>query len=379
MTQLKFALVLALALAVTAGCSRTILPTKKIDYKSATQAAPLELPPDLPAPSTSDRYSLPEAPGRTTATYSDYTQGKPAGAQVQGVLPALDGARVVRAGTQRWLVVNASREAVWPVLREFWQEQGFIIAMDDPQLGIMETDWAENRGKIPQSLVRSVVGKVLDQAYSSPELDRFKTRVERGGQPSTTEIYVSHRGAYEMYVADANLRQTGRTVWQPRQPDPNLEAEMLSRLMMRFGTPETVAAASVKEAKIEPRATLTKGADGQPVLALKDDFDRAWRRVGLSLDRLGFSVQDRNREEGLYFVRYLSPQAPSKEEAGMISQLAFWRDKDEPAAKAGDYRVALSAAATGTGTQVKVLGKDGKPDTSEAASQMLAVLQEDLR
>jgi outer membrane protein assembly factor BamC len=377
MTQLKSALVLAVALALTAGCSRTILPTQKIDYKSATQAAPLELPPDLPTPNTSDRYALPEAPGRTTATYSDYTQGKPARAQMQGVLPALEGARVARSGTQRWLVVNAGPEAVWPVLREFWQEQGFIVAMEDPQLGIMETDWAENRAKIPQSLVRSVVGKVFDQAYSSPELDRFKTRIERGGQPGTTEIYISHRGAYEMYVADANLRQTGRTVWQPRQPDANLEAEMLSRLMVRFGTPETVAAAAVKEAKVEPRATLIKSSDGQPVLALKDDFDRAWRRVGLSLDRLGFSVQDRNREEGLYFVRYLSPQAPSKEETGMLSRLAFWRNKEEQAAKAGDYRVAVSAAANGT--QVKVLGKDGKPDNSEAASQMLAVLQEDLR
>jgi outer membrane protein assembly factor BamC len=377
MTQLKSALVLVVALALTAGCTRTIVPTKKIDYKSATQAAPLELPPDLAAPSTSDRYNLPEAPGRTTATYSDYTQGKPARAQVQGVLPALDGARVARSGTQRWLVVSASPEAVWPVLREFWQEQGFIIAMDDPQLGIMETDWAENRAKIPQSMVRSVVGKVLDQAYSSPELDRFKTRIERAGQPDTTEIYVSHRGAYEMYVADANMRQTGRTVWQPRQSDPNLEAEMLSRLMVRFGTPEPAAVAAVKQAKIEPRATLTKGEDGQPVLALKDDFDRAWRRVGLSLDRLGFSVQDRNREEGLYFVRYLSPQAPTKEEAGMLSKLAFWRDKEQPAAAPGDYRVAVSPAASGT--QVKVLGKDGKPDTSEAAGQMLAVLQEDLR
>jgi outer membrane protein assembly factor BamC len=378
MTQLKLAFVLAAALALTAGCSRTVLPTKKIDYKSASQAQPLELPPDLPAPSTSDRYTLPEAPGRQTATFSEYSQDKPTRVQQQqGVLPAYDGAHMARAGTQRWLVVNASPEIVWPVLREFWQEQGFIIAFDDPQLGIMETDWAENRAKIPQSLLRDVVGKVLDQAYSTPELDRFKTRVERGGQPNTTEIYVTHRGAYEMYVADANLRQTGKTQWQPRQPDPNLEAEMLSRLMVRFGTPQNVAAAEVKQTKLEPRASLSKGADGQPVLVLKDDFDRAWRRVGLSLDRLGFSVQDRNREQGLYYVRYLSPPTPSKDESGFMSKLAFWRSNDEKAAKAGDYRVAVTAA--DAGTQVKVLGAEGKPETSEAASQMLAVLQEDLR
>jgi outer membrane protein assembly factor BamC len=378
MTHLKPALPLALALALTAGCSKTIVPTQKIDYKSAQQATPLELPPDLPAPATSDRFNLPEAPGRTVATYSTYSQDKPARTQMQGVLPGFENARIARAGTQRWLVVNGTPDAVWPVLREFWQGQGFIIAADDPTLGIMETDWAENRAKVPQSALRNLLGKVIDQAYSTPELDRFKTRVERGAQPNTTEIYISHRGAYEMYVADANLRQTGRTVWQPRLPDPNLEAEMLTRLMVRLGTPEASATAAVRDSKVaEPRATLSKSADGQQVLVLKDDFERGWRRVGLSLDRLGFSVQDRNREQGTYYVRYLSPQAPTKEETGMLSKLAFWRSTGDKAAKAGDYRVSVKAE--GNGTQVRVLGADGNPEKSEAATQMLAVLQEDLR
>jgi outer membrane protein assembly factor BamC len=367
----------ALALVFAAGCSNSVLPTKKVDYKSATQAAPLELPPDLPVPNTSDRFALPEAPGRTTATYSEYSQDRPARAQASGVLPAVEGARIARAGTQRWLVVSAKPEDVWPVLRDFWQQQGFVIASDEPDLGLMETDWAENRAKIPQSVIRNLIGKIYDQAYSSPELDRFKTRVERGSQPNTTEIYISHRGAYEMYVADANLRQTGRTVWQPRQPDPNLEAEMLSRLMVRFGTSDAVATAAVKETRLEPRAKLSTSPEGQTVLVLQDDFDRAWRRVGLSLDRLGFAVQDRDRDAGLYFVRYLSPPAPTKEETGLVSRLAFWRKRESEGGKEGDYRVALSEA--GDATQVKVLGADGTPDGSEAAGRMLAVLQEDLR
>src|SRR5581483_9221289 len=283
-----------LLLALCAGCSKTIVPTKKIDYKSQKQAAPLEIPPDLPSPATSDRYALPDAPARGAATYSEYAQDKPR-TQTQGVAPTFEGARIERAGTQRWLVVSASPDAVWPVLREFWQEQGFILAVDDAKLGIMETDWAENRAKIPQGIVRDLLGKVLDQAYSTPELDRFKTRVERSAKDGQTEIYITHRGAYEVYAADANLRNTGRTVWQPRQPDPNLEAEMLSRLMVKLGTPTQVAQSNVKTTKVEPRATLTKSAEAGPALVLKDDFDRAWRRVGLSLDRLGFSVQDRDR------------------------------------------------------------------------------------
>jgi outer membrane protein assembly factor BamC len=374
------ALALGLAVVLAAGCSKSIVPTKKVDYKSASKAqtAPLEVPPDLPKPATNERYSLPEGPSRSTATYSEYRQDRPAHAQAAGgVLPAAQNARIERAGTQRWLVVDVPPESVWPVLREFWQEMGFLIAVDNPDIGIMETDWAENRAKIPQSLVRDVLGKVLDQAYSSPELDRFKVRVERGAKEGSTEIYVTHRGAYEMYVADANLRHTGRTTWQPRQSDPNLEAEMLTRLMVRLGTPETVAAAEVKQAKVEPRAMLTKGADGVPVLALKDDFDRAWRRVGLSLDRLGFSVQDVDRAAGLYYIRYLNPPAPSKDQSGFLDRLAFWKKDSNAGGKPEDYRVAVVGA--GTGTQVTVLSSDGKADKSEAAARMLTVLQEDLR
>jgi outer membrane protein assembly factor BamC len=374
------ALALGLVLALLAGgCSKSIVPTKKIDYKSASkeQGSALEVPPDLPKPATNERYALPEGPSRSTATYSEYRQDRPARAQESGILPAVQSARIERAGTQRWLVVEAPPETVWPVLREFWQEMGFLIAVDNPEIGIMETDWAENRAKIPQSLVRNVLGKVLEQAYSTPELDRFKVRIERGAKQGSTEVYVTHRGAYEMYVADANLRQTGKTMWQPRQSDPNLEAEMLTRLMVRLGTPENVATNAVKQAKVEPRAALGKGADGVPVLTLKDDFDRAWRRVGLSLDRLGFSVQDVDRAAGLYYIRYLNPPAPSKEETGFLDRLAFWKKDSNDGGKPEDYRVSVAGA--GAGTQVTVLSSDGKADRSEAAARMLTVLQEDLR
>ena len=364
---------LTAAAALLAGCSSSIVENKKIDYKSAKETKPLEVPPDIAAPATSDRFALPDAPSRATATYSEYAQDRPKGSQMQGVLPNVDGAHVERAGSQRWLVVNEPVEQVWPVLREFWQEMGFIVAVDNPQVGVMETDWAENRAKIPQSWLRNTVGKVFDQAYSAPERDRYRTRVERTANGKSTEIFISHRGAYEMYVADANMRQTGKTIWQPRPADPNLEAEMLTRLMVKLGTSQQVATTEVKAAKIEPRAALTQ-ADGQPVLTMKDDFDRSWRRVGLTLDRLGFAVQDRDRAGGLYYVRYMNPA--EVKEKGWLSKLAFW-DKDDPAAKAAEYRIAVKEAAGGS--RVSVQSGDGKPEQSEVATRILTVLLEDLK
>jgi outer membrane protein assembly factor BamC len=356
------------------GCSS--LENKKIDYKSESkQVRPLEIPPDLSSPNASDRYAVPDA---SSATASDYNQGqaaRPSGAP--GLLPQPEKAHIERAGSQRWLVVDAPPEKVWPVLKEFWQGQGFIVVSENVETGIMETDWAENRAKIPQGAIRNVLGKVFDQAYSSPERDKFRARLERGQKPGTTEIYISHRGMYEMYVNDANLRQTGRTVWQPRASDPELEAEMLQRLQAKFAGEQAVQAAQGKGTKPppEPRAVVSKGASGTPVLMLKDDFDRAWRRVGLSLDRLGFTVQDRDRAGGLYFVRYLNPEGEAKK-SGFLSRLAFW-ESDATKGKAEDYRIIVAEAKTGT--EVQVQAADGKPDKSDAATRILTVLQEDLK
>jgi len=368
--QFSMRLTLAL-LALFCGCS---IENKKIDYKSeAKQTRPLEIPPDLSAPNTSDRYTVPEA---NAATYSDYSQGQPTKPGAQPLLPQRGRARIERSGSQRWLVVDAPPEQVWPVAREFWQEMGFIIVTENAQTGIMETDWAENRAKIPQDALRNLLGKVIDQVYSTPERDKFRTRLERGQQASTTEVYVSHRGMYEMYVNDANLRQTGRTVWQPRPADPELEAEMLKRMQMKFEGQKPVETAQAKpSAPPEPRAVVSKEAGGTPVLMMKDDFERAWRRVGLSLDRLGFTVQDRDRARGLYYVRYLNPDSDAKK-PGLLSRLAFW-ESDSSKGKAADYRIVVADAKGGS--EVKVLSADGAPEKSDSATRILTVLQEDLK
>jgi len=376
MKQTSAARVVLVAL-VLCGCS---IENKKVDYKSeAKQVQPLEVPPDLAAPNASDRFTVPEA---NAATASDYNQGQQpatkAVAKQTTLLPQTGKARIERSGNQRWLVVDAPPEQVWPQVKEFWQEMGFILVSENAETGVMETDWAENRAKIPQDLFRNLLGKVIDQAYSTPERDKFRARLERGLTPGTTEVFVSHRGMYEMYVNDANMRQAGKTMWQPRPADPELEAEMLQRLQAKLngGKPTEPTHAQAKpSAPPEPRAVISKGAGGAPVLVMKDDFDRAWRRVGLSLDRLGFTVQDRDRTGGLYYVRYLNPDQETQK-SGLLSKLAFW--ESDPKAKALEYRIAVLPDPK-NGSEVKVLSADGAPDKSEAATRILNVLQEDLK
>jgi len=370
------ALAACVAIAVaTGGCQTAteILEGKKVDYKTAGSLPPLEVPPDLTTPTRDNRYVVPET-GKSSATLSGYQADRSQQAKTGNttVLPNVERMRVERAGTQRWLVVQEPPEKLWGVVKDFWQENGFLVQLELAEAGVMETDWAENRAKLPQDMVRSALGKLLDQVYSTPERDKFRTRLERTSDGGS-EVYVSHRGMIEVYVNEGK----DKTVWQPRPADPELEAEFLRRMMVRLGAREDKAKQSVAAAAQPTRASLSKSRDGREALQVQEPFDRAWRRVGLALDRVGFTVEDRDRQKGLYFVRYADPDAGmDKKKEGFLDKLAFWRS-DDPKVKAEQYRVQVRGASDNS--EVMVLNKDGGADQSATARRILSLLHEQLK
>ena len=371
--------VCVLACVALAACSGFELPTKKVEYKSAGKLAPLEVPPDLTRPTGDERFMVPES-ARGAATYSAYQRERGGRSEVVGtggMLPVQDSARVERAGTQRWLVVQGQPEQLWPVVKDFWQEIGFIVNVEMPEAGVMETDWAENRARIPDGIIRNTLGRVLDAVYSTSERDKFRTRLERGAQPGTTEIYISHRGMEEVYTTFSVETGTGKdTKWQPRPASPELEAEMLRRLMVRLGVQEERAKSVVASANAPQRAVLHKRPEGS-ALALNEQFDRAWRRVGLALDRVGFTVEDRDRSKGLYYVRYIDPEIDNKsaENRGWLSRFKFWGSNDKE--KKEQYRVLVKDA--GERAEVNVLNKEGAMEQSATANRILTLLYDQLK
>lgn len=375
MKQRLSGLTLALVAIAIAGCG--ILPeSKKIDYKSAGKVPSLEIPPDLTQLQRDDRYAVPDGAGKGSATYSAYSAERTPAAQAQNsvVLPQVDKARIERSGNQRWLVVTVPADQLWSTVKDFWQEIGFIVKVEMPEAGVMETDWAENRAKIPDDFLRNTLGKLLDSLYSTGERDKFRTRFEPGSEPGTTDIFISHRGMEEVYTSSAK----DETRWQPRQPDPELEAEMLRRLMVRLGTEEKRAEAAISTAKAEPRARLAKADDGAGTVEVLERFDRAWRRVGLALDRVGFTVEDRDRSKGLYFVRYVDPDADNKkEDKGWLSKLAIWKSDDKVATSKVQYRIYVQDG--GGTTNVQVLSREGGVDKSDTSKKILALLYEQLK
>lgn len=376
MNKLLVRLVCLTAGATLAACGTIQLPSKRIDYKSTGKSLPsLEVPPDLARPATDDRFAVPDAGGRGTATFSAFQKDRQGRAETAGsgaVLPTQDTARVERAGTQRWLVVRGQPDQVWPVVKDFWQEIGFIVNVEMPEAGVMETDWAENRARISDGAIRNLLGRLLDTAYSTSERDKFRTRLERSVQPGSTEIYISHRGMEEVYTSTAQ----DQTRWQPRPSNPELEAEMLRRLMVRLGVQEDRAKTQIATAKAVPQATLQKGSGGG-VLALNEQFDRAWRRVGLALDRVGFTVEDRDRSKGIYFVRYIDPEIDNRsaENRGWLSRLRIWGSSAQQ--KQEQYRVVVRDL--GERAEVNVLNKEGVPEQSATATRILTLLHDQLK
>jgi len=367
-------------LALVGGCSsiNDVLSGDKVDYRSTstTRTSPLEVPPDLTQLTRESRYQQPNGAVSASTFQSATAAAAAASAPVATtvVAPQEIGAfRIERLGNDRWLSTTLAPEAIYPQVRTFWKDNGFNLVQDRPEAGVLETDWAENRAKLPQDFLRSAIGKVLDSAYSTGELDKFTTRIERTATGS--DVFITHRGMAEVYVGQRN----DSTVWQPRPGDPQLEAAFLARLMVKLGAKEEQARTTVAAASTAPsapaRARLVEGQP-TPTLQLDDGFDRAWRRVGIALDRSGFTVEDRDRGQGLYFVRYVDPASAGREEPNFFSRM-FSRKKSDPAALA-KYRVKVNSEGAAT-TTVAVLDSQGKAETGEAGKRIVNLLLEDLR
>jgi len=368
MTKRFARLLLCLLAAVSVGACQTIADKRKIDYKATRTLPPLDIPPDLTA---TEGATGPEQDTPGAATYSGFVSGE--GQKKPGdsdVLPAYQGLKLERAGQIRWLVVKLPAEQLWPRVREFVLDRGLIIDQENPQTGVLETDWAENRAKVG-TVTQKLLAKSLGTLYSTGLRDKYRIRLARGKEPGTTEVYLSHRGMVETIIGN-DPSGIGETRWQPRPSDPDLEAEMLRLLMVSLGAKEEKAASLIASAETPApeRARLNRQENGM-YLSLQEDFERAWRRVGLVLDRTSFTVEDRDRSKGIYYVRYIDPDAPKKK--GWFRRL-FSKKAPEPT---NDYQIVLKG--NETATRVDVLTKEGAPEQSRTSERILTLLYEQLK
>ncbi|MGE8547248.1 outer membrane protein assembly factor BamC [Alcaligenes sp. WGS1538] len=362
---------LSLSLLVLSGCSsvdQILGKEESIDYKSTVAGDPLSIPPDLTQANRDAHYRAPEG----VTSYSQYAQGRSAQQATGGadqVLPQAAGIQVMRDGDLRWLVIDRPVDQIFPRIVDFWGEQGFTIQSQDPRAGLIQTDWAENRAKIPESWIRSALGSIIDQVFDSGERDRFRTRIERVG--NKTEVYVSHQHMEETPTADGSAFK-----WVYAKEDPGLNAAMLARMMVFLGSDIDSAREQVANASKDPSAAQVQTLDaaGQAELLLNESFDRAWRRVGVAIDSAGFSVEDRDRSAGEFFIRYLDSDTGEKiEQQNIIGRIFGSRNT----AEAVPLRIKLTGQ--GNATRVTVLDQNGQEQTTPTAKRIINVLSSNMR
>ena len=422
--QIKPIILASLMALTVSGCDSIPFMNNTPDYKGAGRSRPLEVPPDLTSISSNDTYTV---PGGST-TYSEFSQGQENPAEKEKILPTPDSVHLERAGSQRWLVVQAPPEKIWPVIREFWAELGFAVRVENSDTGVMETDWVD-----PSSLTKDDKGNYLDKFQgwldrlnTLANRQKFRTRLDRGESEGTTEIYMSHRavsdtpddgkvkvrnrlGEFDTGYAPQNQ---ARTIAEKERADAeDLDAELLRRLMVRLGVEDQKSRSIMGNSNTQLRASLSKATDGTFTLTVNDEFDRAWRRVGLALDRVGFVVEDKNRSNGVYFVRYTDVDIDTspKDKKGLLDNLKFWGDdkkeekKPEPAVEAKkdesslseklkfwkpaekntvdpskQYRVKVEENADG-GSKVTIVDKEGNVNKSSTANVIINLLYEQLK
>jgi outer membrane protein assembly factor BamC len=351
---------------------KSVTSSDTVDYKStgAVRGPNLSYPPDLITAQADRRYVVQDG----TATMSEYNAAMKKSVQMRNnVMTGIPGMRIARDGERRWLVVEKPATELYPQVKDFWQENGFLLVVDSPSTGIMETDWAENRSKIPQDFIRSMLGRALDTLYDTGERDKYKTRLELS-KPGETEIYITQKGALEKCITDGGACNS--TVWTARPNDPELEAIFLARLMERLGMTQEQAKAMVA-VPLDPKtqkAKLVQEANKQIYISLGASFDRSWRDVGLALDRSNFTVEDRNRSAGIYYVRYVNTKDVG-DTKGFFSKL--FSSKDDTKLQAKKYQVIVKSTGENT-ANVYVQDADGKPENTPAGVQLLTLLNDQL-
>jgi len=361
------------ALLTLAGCSTltSALGGDKVNYSQAATAPSLQVPSDLAKPKVDQQYVAPPMTVLSPGPQMSVTQD---GNQTLGLPNPQDplGMHVSQDRDQHWLIVDGrSPQELWPILEKFWSDNGFELSTDTPSIGVMETNWAENRAKIPQDWFRKTFGKLVDGIYSSGTRDRFRTRVERAPDGSTA-IFITHRGMEEVNVGF----QGETSQWQDRPRDPNLEIAFMGRMMETFGLTNAQAKQLITQAKpASERVVTVDESSGVPLIVVNDSLDRVWLRVGLALDRSDFVVDSSNRASSVFTVRESDPVRDSERRSGLFGKL-FGGSKADATGKTA-YQVNLRALPDGH-TQISVLDASGRPDGSRQARRLVTILRAQL-
>jgi outer membrane protein assembly factor BamC len=325
------------------------------DYVSSSKAKRLQIPPDL---SDIDEGSMVYTVPGKAKSYKDYKKQQNSASRVVKIGIKSTDMKIVKSGALRWLVVKKNPNILWPHVKDFWEDMGFEVRKSSKRTGVMETEWIKS-SELNQSNSGALTrfDQWLDSMSGFADRRKFRTRLEPGQEPNTTEIYLSQRSArsgtmeheriladrkgatsygtdkYKLpeYISEDKEEEKIKISDARNLDDFEIDSELLTRLMIKLGVSDFEAKKIVKNPTSQVHAEYII-ENNSNIIKLNDPFDRSWRRLTLALDIIGFITEDKNRSKGILYVRYKNielPGAPKDNEKGLLNTLAFWRDDEK--------------------------------------------------
>ena len=223
---------LALVIGNTSGCGWLWGPEgyfrdRGDDYLGARETPPMQLPEGVHSKPLDPLLPIPLNVATTHEKEGEYEVPRPQPLANAGDISDYS---LQRSGDSRWVVAQRPPAEVWPVARQFFEENGFRIADERPQTGEFSSDW-QSLSQLSAPLARRLSSRV-----SSVEPDgqaRVRVRIEPGVQSNTSEVYVL-----------SQTRAAGDTSspsWPSKSVAPSLDAALLEhgaqRRAGRLGLP----------------------------------------------------------------------------------------------------------------------------------------------
>jgi len=288
--------------------NRLALGEVKINYYSDKSVTSLEIPPDLTTPSYQNSFRLSEYANVDENTVN--LTNKNINENEGEVLPEITDIKVIKSGTRKWLLVEKDSETVWNLSKDFLKQSGFAIKKSNKKIGIMETDYLENKPVIPgQSLglIRSFFANTIDNvSYTLPSVDSYRLRVEPVDKKNT-QVYLTLSSMREVVQGSG---KTESTIWESKERDVGLETEMLYKLMVYLGSDSAKAKERILSAKEnrKVKVTVLEGINGYSKMVFNLNFIETWDNLAWAIDQLNLELEDRDIKEKSFYLRAANPK-----------------------------------------------------------------------
>ena len=285
--------------------NRITLGDIKINYYSDKSVTSLEVPPDLTSPSYENSFRLSEFVKNVKPNTVNLTNNNFEEESTKIIVNPTD-ITVKKSGSRRWLIVNKNPDLVWDLTKQFLKEKGFVIKKSNKKIGVMETDFLENKPKIPSKslgLIRSFLESQIDNvSYTLPIVDSYKVIIEPLDLGEKTQVNLSLFSMAEVISGSGNNETT---YWQASEKNTALETEMLYSLMLYLGGESASAREKLLDAKEEGKISVQvkDGLNGYAKLVFKLNLVDTWDNMAWAISESNIELEDKDVKERAFYIR----------------------------------------------------------------------------